>query len=270
MGIVNATPDSFSDGGKYSPLQQVKELVKQGAKIIDIGAESTRPNATVLTDEQEWDRLKDLLPEVRKQFSDLIISLDSYKPATIEKALPYIDIINDVSGMENVEMIELAREFISTPCHPRLDRGSREDPSGDSRVRGNDIIGGKKVIFMHNLGVPANKAKIVQGDVVKEVYKWGKRKVKQLKKAGIKKENMIFDIGIGFGKDAEQSWELIRNIKKFQKLGVEILVGHSRKSFLEPIAGNMAEGRDVETATISKLLEGEVDYLRVHNYSLNK
>ena len=251
FGILNITPDSFSDGGKFcevkSALNHLEKLVNDGADIIDIGAESTRPNATPITAEEEWDRLKEILPkvinEIKTNHPEIKISLDSRHHQTIAKALDLgIDIINDVSGFEDRNMVELAA-------------GS-----------------GKKIVVMHNLGVPADKNKIIPEnlDAIEVLINFMKAKLVQLKKAGIKKENIIFDPGIGFGKNARQSIYIIENIERLHTLEIPILIGHSKKSFLDEMDFGQIKTREEKTALVSaELIRKGVGYLRVHDIFKN-
>lgn len=248
IGILNLTPDSFSDGGKFNDLEnaviQTKNLIKQGANIVDVGAESTRPDAVAINSEEEWRRVAGILPEIIKvcHKNNVKVSFDSRNAENVALALTLgIDIINDVTGFSDQKMVELA------------------------------VKSGKKIIVMHNLGVPARRDVIIDKnlDEIAEVKNWARTKIADLQNSGIKKENIIFDVGIGFGKDAAQSINILNNIEKFQDLGVEILVGHSRKSFLNQIEfdHNFGEdNRDNRTLFISKqLIEKGVNYLRIHD-----
>ena len=247
--ILNITPDSFSDGGKYNNLEaaltQAKFLLAAGADILDIGAESTRPNAQLISAQEEWARLKEILPEViqlTKQHKTKI-SLDTRHADTAEHALKLgVDIINDVSGLSEANMIKIIKNY---DC---------------------------ETVVMHNLGLPASPDNIIpkHQDVIDVVYNWGKNKIANLiEKHHIKQEKIIFDIGIGFGKDIDQSLELINNIEKFSTLGVKIYVGHSRKSFLRKYDLETELQKDLATAYFSAKMAPYVDYLRVHNVALN-
>ena len=250
MGIVNLTPDSFSDGGAaldpQCALTQATALFDAGADIIDIGAESTRPHASVVTPAQEWQRLESFLylwqHVWRHKTCCPKISVDTYRAETVIKLLDYpIDFINDVTGFTNPAMIELAQQTQA------------------------------KLIFMHNLGVPVNPSVTLPQDIdpTEAVYRWGSQQLERLLKAGIAPERLIFDVGIGFGKTSDQSWAIIKNITKFHSLGVPILVGHSRKSFLQQFTHQPSAERDLETASISTYLADKVAYLRVHNIAAN-
>ncbi len=248
VGILNITPDSFSDGGKFldvkSAISHIEKMIGEGANIIDIGAQSTRPGAETLSSEQEWQKLEPILQEISKKKYRTKISIDSYHPQTIEKALDYgIDFINDVAGCKDAEMKKLAADS------------------------------GKKIIFMHSLSVPADKNITIpeNEDVINVIGNWLENKIAELSAAGIKKNNMIFDPGIGFGKTAKQSLEIIMNIEKFKIFGVEILVGHSEKSFLTLFTDKPAGQRGEQTKRFSKVLAAkEVDYIRVHDVAGNK
>jgi dihydropteroate synthase len=218
VGILNITPDSFFDGGKFNyvdaALNHLWQLIKDGADVIDVGAESTRPGAVPIDDKEEWQRLENILPQVilevqkynQKHHKKILVSLDSRHSQTVSKALELgVDIINDVSGFEDFEMMKLAAQS------------------------------GKKIIVMHNLGVPADKNKIIDEnlDVVEALIDWMKNKLEILHKAGVKKSQIIFDIGLGFGKNAAQSIKILQEIDRLRELDLPLYVGHSNKSFLD-------------------------------------
>lgn len=248
VAIINITPDSFSDGRKSATTEDYAALIQQaiqdGATILDIGAESTRPGATLLSPEEEWKRLEPVLSLIAPAPAaasglkpQAFLSIDTRHPETFAKALEYgVVWFNDVSGFQNPASLALAKES------------------------------GCDVVLMHSLTVPADP-KITfppETDVVRAVYEWAEARIAQL---GLPQEKIIFDPGIGFGKNAAQSWELIQNMQAFKKLGVRLMVGHSRKSFLNlPM-----EQRDEATATITRQLAASgVDYVRVHNVAANK
>lgn len=248
VGILNITPDSFSDGGKFldvkAAISHIEKMIGEGANVIDIGAQSTRPGAEILSSEQEWQKLEPILQELAKNKYRTKISIDSYHPQTIKKSLEYkVDFINDVTGCKDSEMKKLAADS------------------------------GKKIIFMHSLSVPADKNITIpeNEDVINVLGNWLENKIAELSAAGIKKNNMIFDPGIGFGKTAKQSLEIIMNIEKFKIFGIEILVGHSEKSFLTLFTDKPAGQRGEQTRRFSKVLAAkEVDYIRVHDVAGNK
>jgi len=248
VGILNITPDSFSDGGKFldvkAALQQVEIMLAQGADVIDIGAQSTRPQAETISHEEEWFRLEPVLKEIRSSASKVEISIDSFYPQTIRKALDYnISIINDVTGFYSSEMKKLAAET------------------------------GKKIIFMHSLTIPVDKNINLPEytDVINFLKDWAEKKTRELEYNGIKKDKLIFDPGIGFGKTPKQSLQIALHAEKFNDLGVEVMIGHSEKSFMSLFTENQAGKRNVETHIFSYLLaRKKVNYLRVHDVEGNK
>jgi len=256
VGIVNVTPDSFSDGGAYlrpdDAIAAIKRLIEEGASVIDLGAESTRPGATPLSSEEEWQRLEPVLRAL-PWTKNVEYSLDTRHTQTAKKA-QNIQLaqgafwMNDVSGLLDPEMGKVVREA------------------------------GCKVVLMHSLSVPADKNIILpEGtDVVKEILAFANGRIQALEALGVKREQIIFDPGIGFGKSAAQSWEIIANIKNFRSLGVPLFIGHSRKSFLShphPIiaeAGNPLT-RDQQTLVVSQYLAKQgVEYLRVHDVAAHQ
>lgn len=286
VAIVNLTPDSFSDGGSYNNLanavNRVNRLLGEGAKIIDIGAESTRPNAVKISSEEEWQRLKNILPEliniVKKynqhhNFSDdnkVLISLDSYHFDNLQQGFNLgIDIFNDVGGLEDKRIID----FIAS-----------------HNVR---------TILMHNQKIDPNPDLIINRhfDITKKIIDWANNKINYLESCKVKKSQLIFDPGIGFNKDALQSIKILKEIAEYKVIGLPIYVGHSRKSFLDMINIDIADNNDDEesdenesdnqdkikninieklkqreykTFLISKFLARQgVDYIRVHNVKDN-
>ncbi len=251
VGIVNLTPDSFSGDGildnELSTWHHIQHLVHTGAEVLDFGAEATGPNATPLHPDEEWKRLSPVLIKTLAEKTNLFIppkiSVDTRHAIVAEKALALgVDWINDVSGLDNPAM----RRLISTnQCD---------------------------IVFMHHLGIPANKTHHLplNQDPTHLVFQWAEQRIAELEKAGIAHSRLIFDPGIGYGKTAEQSLEIIKNIRLFHKLGIRLLVGHSRKSFLTQFTTQPAIKRDLETMLISQYLANQsVDYLRVHDVEIN-
>ena len=249
VGILNVTPDSFSDGGQFidpeKALAHAEQLIKDGADIIDIGAESTRPGARPLDAEEEWERLEKViagLDSIKTPYTRF--SIDTRHAKTAEKALAAgVDMINDVSGFENVDMINAV---LKSKC---------------------------QLVVMHSLGVPADPKEVMDEslDVVTELLSWGGQKLQSLVDAGIKPQRLIFDPGIGFGKNTLQSLAIIHRIGEFQELGVPLYVGHSRKSCLTAISENSALTRDEATIAISQhLAQQGVQFLRVHDVAAHR
>lgn len=247
MGILNVTPDSFSDGGLYtdieSAIEHYKELVKN-SDIIDIGGESTRPYSTPVSAEEEIKRVIPVIKAIREFDKNTILSIDTRNAKTAQKALGCgVDIINDVSAME-----------------------------WDSHMTNIAIEHNCPVIIGHSSATPD----IMQNhtnysDVVEEIFTYFYNKLDLLVSSGIKKSNIIIDPGIGFGKTSEQNFEIINRLEELTSLGCPILVGHSRKNFIkETIKSNDIQTLDEATAILSqKLIEKRVNIIRVHNPELN-
>lgn len=242
MGILNITPDSFSDGGRFVQVEaatdRVWAMAKQGASIIDIGGESTRPGAPSISEEEELDRVIPPLKQFMAHFPNLIYSIDTTKYEVARQALKLgTHIINDVSGLvKEPRFAELAAEY---------DAG---------------------YVLMHSQGTPeAMQENPVYRDVVKEVGLFFKEKIAILESAGVK--NIILDPGIGFGKTVEHNLKLLANLDKFTKFGYPLLVGASRKSML----GKILDDREVDrrlagtiAAHYGSLMRG-ANILRVHD-----
>lgn len=250
VGILNVTPDSCTDTGQFQHIEQAvahaRTLVESGAEIIDIGAESTSPLATPITAETEWARLAPVLNALLAEKATFLIppkiSVDTRYPETAKNALVLgVDWINDVSGLTSLSM----REILAS---------STAD-----------------VIMMHHLTLPASSNQTFpwSTNVVDAVIGWGEQQLIALEKSGIAAKRIIFDPGIGFGKTAAQSWQLIQHAECFATLGVRLFMGHSRKSFLSLITANPYQSSDIETATIAlQLAERPIDYLRVHHVEM--
>lgn len=247
VGIINITPDSFSDGGEaYRPdaaLGMAKQLLTDGADMLDVGAESTRPNATPLNADEEWQRLEPVLADIISLAHKVgkQVSLDTRHPETATKAIALgIDMINDVSG-GNEDMFDA--------------------------ISGNDV----GLVLMHSLSIPADKTQVMDEDcdVIEELIQWINVKKQQSDKQQIK--NVIFDPGIGFGKTAKQSLELLNRCSELQDIGLQLYIGHSRKSFMKIFSDSPANMRDDMTLAFSAMLINKgVDYLRVHNVARHK
>jgi 2-amino-4-hydroxy-6-hydroxymethyldihydropteridine diphosphokinase/dihydropteroate synthase len=252
MGIVNITPDSFSDGGSVARAEDLESRLelfdKNYISCIDLGAESTRPSAPTLSPAEEWHRLEPALSLLCNRYQQKYfkpkISIDTYHAATATRALEFgCDIINDVSGLSDPKMINVIQ---NSECD---------------------------YVLMHSLTIPANPAITMRGeDLILELKLWAEQKIGQLKNGGVHLDRIVFDPGIGFGKTPAQSREILRRVTELFDLPVRILIGHSRKSFL--VHGNAsprpASDRDPETLAISlSLAESGVDILRVHAADLH-
>ena len=212
MGILNMTPDSFSDGGKFNSLEKAikhtSDLIRDGADIIDIGGESSRPGALPISVEEELNRVLPIISLLRKEFPKILISIDTYKSEVAKKAIDSgADIVNDITAMKNdPKMPQLIYEY-KIP-----------------------------IILMHMRGTPENmQSDINYKDIIDDIIIFFRKAIKYAKSYKIKNEQIILDPGIGFGKTLEQNFILLKNIKSFCKIGYPILIGTSRKSFLSNI-----------------------------------
>ncbi len=249
MGILNITPDSFSDGGSYytkeKAIEHFKTMVQQGADIIDIGGESTRPYSNKISSEEEIQRVLPVIEEIRKFDKNTIISIDTRNSSTALAALKTgIDIINDVSALEwDNNMINVIKDF---QC---------------------------PIILNHSKGTPdIMQNNTAYKDVADTIYDYFQKKIDYLLANNIDKSKIIIDPGIGFGKTTEQNFEIINRLKEFTTLECPILVGHSRKNFLkETINSDDIENLDAATVNVSqKLIENGVNILRIHNVKVHK
>jgi 2-amino-4-hydroxy-6-hydroxymethyldihydropteridine diphosphokinase/dihydropteroate synthase len=243
--VVNVTHDSFSDGGNFSQtdkaIQQVLKLAADGASIIEIGAQSTRPGAIIAGPDQEYNKLKPVLDNIIQFMHDrtLTISVDTFWPTVISKLLKNYPVawVNDVKGELDDETLKL---IAAKNC---------------------------KLCLMHSLTIPPTNEIIIPiekrpTDVIVE---WGKAYVDRLLTLGFSLDQIILDPGIGFGKSIYQNIEILQKVVDLQKLGVKIMIGHSRKSYLGAFSGRTATQRDIETIAVSCFLAEKVDFLRVHN-----
>lgn len=245
IGIVNVTPDSFSDGGKFSTastaFEHVQKLFDEGAYLVDIGAESTRPGATPLTPDEEWQRLEALCTKLKQ--ANLPYSIDTRHAQTAKRALDHgATWLNDVSGAVDDAMIHLAVAY------------------------------NVSLVAMHNLGIPArNDVTIAESeDVIDVIKRWAADTTQRCLSHGLAKDKLILDPGIGFGKTAEQSMRIVQEAAQLTDSN-SWLFGHSRKSFYGLISDLPAAERDELTAQTSlSLTQAGVDYLRVHNVACNK
>ncbi|WP_286261632.1 dihydropteroate synthase [Thalassotalea atypica] len=207
MGILNVTPDSFSDGGQFvghdHALAQVEQMINDGANIIDIGGESTRPGAKAVSADEELERVIPILESVKNRF-DVIISVDTSKASVMKAAIQSgAGIINDVRALQNEQCIaELAKADVP-------------------------------ICLMHMQGLPRTmQENPVYEDVVNDIIDFFKQRVSLCERAGINKQRLLIDPGFGFGKTLTQNYQLLAHLKCFESLGLPILVGTSRKSMI--------------------------------------
>lgn len=208
MGILNVTPDSFSDGGKFFQPQKAiahaKRMIDEGALIIDIGGESTRPGAEQISSEEEKKRVIPVLEELTSLFPEILFSIDTYKSEVAKAAINAgADIINDVSGLQLDHKMPNVAAQLDVP-----------------------------IIINHMKGNPKTMqlGEIVYKDVVKDILEFFVKKIALLETSGVSKENIIVDPGFGFGKTVDQNLEILQRLQEFTVLGLPVLVGVSRKS----------------------------------------
>lgn len=241
MAIVNITPDSFYDGGKYSSLTDVahdaEEKLRMGADIIDIGAASSRPNATSISEEEEWKRLKEILPGLRKKFPDTLISVDTYRASIAEQSAEYgADMINDIGGGN------LDPEMFETIARLNL-----------------------PYVLMHIQGNPQTmQDNPVYNNVVPDIRAEFESKINRLTKLDFHK--IILDPGFGFGKSLAHNYTLLKNIHTFKELGFPVLAGISRKGMINKVIGtNPVTALNGTTVLNTIALLNGVSMLRVHD-----
>ena len=207
MGVLNITPDSFSDGGLFfkqsKALKHVNLMIKNGASIIDIGGESTRPGSKTINNENEWNRIKDIIKKIKKKFPTTILSLDTRKSDVMQKGLKFgINIINDVSGLN-------------------YDKNSF------------NIINSKKSPFiLHHMQGTPNTMQVnpKYDDALLDIYDFFESKINLCLKNNLMKELIIVDPGIGFGKNLDHNLRIMSKISTFHSLGCPILIGTSKKN----------------------------------------
>ena len=247
VGILNLTQDSFSDGGKYIEFEAAKkkllELIDEGADIIDIGAESTKPFSSPVSDEVQLKKLLPILDFISKNKIKTPISIDTRSSNVAQKCVEAgADIINDVSGGDyDKGMFETAAK-LNWP-----------------------------IIIQHSKGTPESmQISPTYENLIDEIYMELKNKIDSAQRCGIKNQNIILDVGIGFGKTKEHNLELLKRIDEFKSLGYPIMTGASRKSFLgKNIEDN--ELKDLYTLAFNTLQEDKkINFLRVHNVKLHK
>ncbi|MFC2948851.1 dihydropteroate synthase [Virgibacillus sediminis] len=239
MGILNVTPDSFSDGGRYNTVEraveQAKELADQGADIIDIGGESTRPGHEPVSAAQEIDRVVPVIKAV-KETLDIPISIDTYKAETAREAVEAgADIINDVWGAKKEPAIAgVAAEY------------------------------GVPIILMHN------RDNIDYTSLIDDMKSDLQESIDIARRAGVKEENIILDPGVGFAKTAEGNLAVMNHLEEFTQMGYPLLLATSRKRFIGSVLDVPAEERDIGTGatTCLGIVKG-AHMVRVHNVKVN-
>jgi dihydropteroate synthase len=248
MGILNVTPDSFSDGGFYfsadNAVQRALEMADEGADIIDIGGESTRPatfeDNAPLDSAEEKRRILPVIRSLKKLRPELLISVDSYKPDVLEEALHLgAGLVNDVSGLLVTPSIAEIAAKANAPY-----------------------------ILMHIPGTPCNIPENPHyEDIIQDIIVFFNRQIDIAQRRGLKRENIILDPGFGFGKNAEQNFEIVRRFAELKSCGLPLLSAPSRKRFIGDALGGLPPlERDEGTAAIIALsIAGGADIVRAHN-----
>ncbi|MEC4806059.1 MAG: dihydropteroate synthase [Jaaginema sp. PMC 1079.18] len=243
MGILNVTPDSFSDGGEYNneetALAQAKLMIEKGTDIIDIGGQSTRPGSTQISLETELNRVIPVIEKIRAE-SQIPISIDTTRAEVARVAIASgADIINDISGgTYDCDMLSITAEL--------------------------DV----PIILMHLRGTPKTMQTLTDyQDLIAEIYGFFERQIAKCRDLKIPRSHLIIDPGIGFAKTAEQNLEILRNLSQFKKLNVPLLMGVSRKSFIGKILqqDNPKERVFGTAAACCAAIANQADILRVHD-----
>jgi dihydropteroate synthase len=246
MGILNLTPDSFYDGGTNSTIdiamESVKQMLSEGAEIIDIGAMSSRPYSKEISLEEELSRLKNILPELQVQFPNNIFSIDTYRSEVAEFAIKNdISIVNDITaGLKDKRIIELAAES-KTPYIAMHMQGNPEQMQSNPRYT----------------------------NIVEELKKFFEERIELYEKLGLKE--VILDVGFGFGKSIEDNYRLLNHLPEFEVFNLPVLVGISRKSMIyKPLDISPAEALTGTTALHFEALQRGANILRVHDVNAAK
>lgn len=241
MGILNVTPDSFFDGGKFTSeiqwLEHTQQMIDEGADIIDIGAYSTRPGATNVSEKEEMERLVNVIKSVRKQFPEVLISADTFRASIASKAIDAgANIINDISGGTMDEMMFSTIAKLKVPY-----------------------------ILMHIQGSPKTMQQNPQYEnVTEDVLNFFTGKLKELKDLGVSK--VILDPGFGFGKTLEHNYQLLEDLEKFNSIGSPVLVGFSRKSMVCKLLNIRPKEALNGTSVLNTIaLEKGAKIIRVHD-----
>jgi len=243
MGILNITPDSFSDGGQFISAEAAAEhgmaMIRQGADIVDIGGESTRPGSEPICAAEQIRRVVPVIQAITSQAPKIPISIDTTNAQVAEAAINAgASIINDISALRfDPAMVDLASR--------------RKVP----------------VVLMHMQGTPATMQVNPQyEDVIEDVKTFFRERIRFAIEKGIERNKLILDVGIGFGKRLEDNLRLIKEIDAFYDFGLPVLVGHSRKGFLGTLTGLPVDQRDPATLIVSSyLISRNVHMLRVHD-----
>lgn len=243
MGVINANDDSFFSGSRFQShdaIEKIEQMIVDGATIIDIGAVSSRPNADIVSIDEELNRIRAICDAIRvnRLYSKVSFSIDSYTPTVIEYALQSgFSIVNDITGASDSEVVRLAIKY------------------------------GAELCIMHMQGTPQTMQNNPHySDVMVEVSEFFQERIERCEALGLSSENIILDVGIGFGKSLEHNLTLIKNMHHFKKFGCQILIGASRKSMIDKITPTPTEERLAGTLAIHlKAVECGASIVRCHD-----
>ena len=248
MGILNVTPDSFSDGARFYDLDAAikhgMEMAEQGADIIDVGGESTRPGADTVSADEEIQRTEPVIRELSKRI-DIPLSIDTTKADVARRALDAgAEIVNDISALRaDPEMVDVAVSYQAP------------------------------VVLMHMLGSPKTMQQdICYDSIIEDITDFLKERIDFAINNGVERNKIIIDPGIGFGKSVgNDNFEIIREMRSFASLGLPVLVGPSRKAFIGRLLDAEVDERDIGTlATVSIAIHNGANIVRVHNVAQTK
>lgn len=243
MGILNVTPDSFYDGGRYAhveaAVQRAVQMVEEGADIVDIGGESTRPGSQPVSEEEELRRVLPVIEAVRER-TDIPVSIDTTKSRVAERALQAgACMVNDISGLGfDPRMAEVVAQYGALCC------------------------------VMHIQGTPQTMQQNPRyDDVVRDISRYFEGRLELAERTGIRRENIWLDPGIGFGKTVEHNLEILRRLREFTAFGLPLLIGTSRKSFIGKILGDLPPEERLEgtAATVAIAIMNGANAVRVHD-----
>ena len=248
MGVINANDDSFFEGSRFvaeDAMVQIKKMIDEGAQLIDIGAVSSKPGSDRVGELVELERIKPICDKIQEEklYEKVTFSIDSYTPSVIEYALKSgFTLINDITGAQDNTIIALAVKYHVKLC------------------------------IMHMQGVPQSMQKDpVYGDVMLEMEQFFEARIAKCEALGLSKENIILDVGIGFGKTLEHNVTLIRNLSHFRHFGCEILIGISRKSMIDKIISTPIEERLPGTLALHlKAVENGANIVRCHDVAAHR
>ena len=241
MGVINANDDSFFSGSRFvssDAIGKIEQMIEEGADIIDIGAVSSRPNAPVVSVDEELERIQPILTLIKekKLYEKTTFSIDSYEPVVIELALESgFSIVNDITGLENDEVCRVAAKYQA------------------------------KVVIMHMQGRPQNmQDNPSYDDVLYEVYSFFQERIEKAESFGLK--DIILDVGIGFGKTLDDNMMLLKNLEHFLSLQKPLLIGASRKSMIDKLSPSKVEERVAGTLALHlEAFRNGASILRVHD-----